>query len=75
MGDARKLGALVFIDGAEESGRAQAARLLTDARILAGTWPNTSMVIAGRPLPEFAEQDEIVQMPKLSAEETKRPRQ
>ena len=67
-GEARTRGAYVLVDGAEEEGAARAKRLVREARILAGTWPNTTVVIAGRPLPELAEDRERVQMPGLSEE-------
>lgn len=69
LGDASVQGATVFVDGSEEEGRAHAERLVKQARILAGTLPNTTVVIAGRPLPELAEDRERVEIPKLSSDE------
>jgi hypothetical protein len=67
----RRCGAAVFVDGAEEPGRAAAVRLLKEARILVETWPNTTVVIAGRPLPDFVGQEETFDVPELDAEEQK----
>ncbi len=69
--DPRTRGAAVFVDGAEEPGRAVAVRLLKEARILVETWPNTTVVIAGRPLPDFVGQEETFGVPELDAEEQK----
>lgn len=69
-GDAVSRGAYVLLDGAEEEGPAVAERLVKDARILADTWQNTTVVVAGRPLPELAEDRERVEMPELAAEDS-----
>jgi hypothetical protein len=69
LGNPRNQGAAVFLDGAEEAGRAAAVRLLREARILAETWPNTTVVVAGRPLPDFVEQEETFVVPELDTSE------
>ena len=69
LDDARVRGAAVFLDGAEEEGPARAGRLIKQARILTGTWPNTTVVVAGRPLPELTEDRERVEVPELTEEE------
>lgn len=69
LGNPREQGAIVFLDGTEEAGRAAAVRLLSDARILAETWPNTVVVIAGRPLPDFVGQEETCSVPELDSGE------
>jgi hypothetical protein len=69
LGNPREQGTAVFLDGAEEGGRAAAVRLLRDARILTETWPNTVVVIAGRPLPDFVGQEETISVPELDAGE------
>jgi hypothetical protein len=67
-GDARTRGAYVLLDGAEEEGPAKAERLVKEARILADTWrPNTTVIVASRPLPELVEDRERVGMPRLRA--------
>ena len=69
LGNAMVRGAAVFVDGAEEEGPARAARLVKEARILAGTWLNTTVVVAGRPLPELADDRERVEVPELTEDE------
>lgn len=69
-GNATSRGAYVLLDGAEEEGRAKAKRLVKEARILVDTWPNTTVVVAGRPLPELAEDRERVEMPELTTAES-----
>jgi hypothetical protein len=44
-------------------------RLLREARILAETWPNTTVVVAGRPLPDFVGQEETFAVPELDTRE------
>jgi hypothetical protein len=69
LGNPRKQGATIFLDGIEEGGRVTAVRRLSDARILAETWPNTVVVIAGRLLPDFVGQEETFFVPELDAGE------
>lgn len=66
LGNPRNQGAAVTIDGANEVGAGPAAELLNEARILVGTWPKTTMVIASRPIPGLAEAEETIQVPRLS---------
>jgi hypothetical protein len=70
-GEASTRGAYVLLDGAEEEGSAQAKRLVREARVLVNTWPNTTVIVAGRPLPELADDRERVQMPMLTEEESR----
>lgn len=67
----RRRGAAIFVDGVEEAGRGQAARLLRESRILANTWPNTTVMIAGRPIWELDRANEKIEVPALTSEETK----
>ncbi len=71
-GNTTTRGAYVLLDAAEEEGRAEAERLVREARILADTWQytDTAVVVAGRPLPELAGDRERVDMPELTAEES-----
>ena len=69
LGNPRTQGATVFLDGAEEAGRAAAVRLLREAHILAETWSNTTVVVAGRPLPDFVGQEETFAVPELDTRE------
>ena len=50
LGRPNERGAAVFLDGLEETGRAKARRLLDEAHYLPDTWPNTTVVVAGRPM-------------------------
>jgi len=70
LGDARTRGAVVFLDGVDEVGRSRASRLVREARILVGTLPNTTVLVAGRPLPGLAHDHEQVEVPELTPEET-----
>lgn len=66
-------GAAVFLDGLEEAGRAKARRLLDEAHYLPDRWPNTTVVVAGRPMQELEEErdrDEAVELPELTEDET-----
>jgi hypothetical protein len=64
-------GATIVIDGADEAGIGSALELLAEARVLVGTWPNTTIVITCRPLPSLASSEEVVQVPYLSERETR----
>ncbi len=68
-----EVGAAVFLDGLEEAGRSEAGRLLDEAHYLPDLWPNTTVVVAGRPLQELEEEKErgnAVLLPELTAAET-----
>jgi hypothetical protein len=69
LGNPRIQGAVVIIDKADEAGTSPAAELLNEARVLAGTWPRTMVVITSRPIPYLAEAEEAVQVPQLSETE------
>jgi len=69
LGNPHTQGAAVIVDGADEAGVGPAAELLTEARVLAGTWPRTTVVVISRPLPALGEVEESVQMPLLSETE------
>ena len=69
IGNPHTQGATVIVDGADETGVGPAAELLTEARVLAGTWPRTTIVVISRPLPALGEVEESVQMPLLSETE------
>jgi hypothetical protein len=69
MGNPHTQGATVIVDGADEAGVGPAAELLAEARVLAGTWPRTTVVVISRPLPVLGEVEESVQMPLLSETE------
>ncbi|MCK4548244.1 MAG: hypothetical protein KAW17_12485 [Candidatus Eisenbacteria sp.] len=69
LGDCRALGATVVIDGAEEAGIGAAGDLVRQARILVGSWPNTSAIITSRIVPTVANLEEAAMVPKLSEPE------
>lgn len=73
LGRPDEVGAVVFLDGLEEAGRSEAGRLLEEARYLPDIWPNTTVVVAGRPLQVLEEEKEHgdpIKLPELSDEET-----
>lgn len=53
VGDVRRQGATVVVDGADEA-VGGADELLSDCRILADSWPHTTVVLTGRPSPAFS---------------------
>lgn len=66
-------GATVFLDGLDEVDRAKARRLLDDAHYLPERWPNTTVVVAGRPMQELEEEKkrgEAFELPELTEGET-----
>ena len=73
LGRPEEVGTAVFLDGLEEAGRSEAGRLLDEAHYLPDFWPNTTVVVAGRPLQELEEEKEHgdpIELPELSDEET-----
>ena len=71
IGDVRRQGAAVVVDGADETGGG-AEELLRQCRILVNLWPRTTIVITSRALPTFAPdvcRDERVDVRPLSEEE------
>src|SRR5581483_2205014 len=70
LGEPRHQGLTLVIDGADEPGPATAFDLLTAARELAETWPNTGIVLTTRPIPSFGQAVEIVRVPPLEEMES-----
>lgn len=66
LGEVRSAGAGVVIDGVDEVGYQAAAELLTQARVLAGTWPSTTVLMTSRPVPVLAEAHEHRPLPPLN---------
>jgi hypothetical protein len=58
LGRPGERGAAIFLDGLEEAGRSEVRRLLDEAHYLPDMWPNTTVVVAGRPLQELEEEKE-----------------
>lgn len=66
VGEPREVGARVIVDGLDEVGQETAAQLLGQARILAGTWPDTTVLLVSRPLQTPLDPDEHFELPPLS---------
>jgi hypothetical protein len=68
LGTPNRQGARVFVD-VEEGEIDRTITLLDDARVLVETWPETSVVIASRPIPGLFSTDEVFEIPQLSEAE------
>lgn len=68
IGDPRRYGARVVVDGVDEIGYQAAEGLLTQARVLAGTWPDTTVLLTSRPVPVLFEAAEHRPLPALDPE-------
>jgi hypothetical protein len=66
VGEPRQVGARVIVDGLDEVGQETAAQLLGQARILCGTWPDTTVLLVSRPLQISLDPDEHFELPRLS---------
>jgi nucleoside phosphorylase len=69
LGEPRRQGAAVVVDGAELAGAGIAADLLDEARGLVVEWPETSVVLTSQPLPYLAEAEEAWPVPLLTRDE------
>ena len=58
LGDVRRIGAAVIIDGVDEVGYERAAALLSQARTLTGTWPPSTVILTSRPLRALTDAEE-----------------
>ena len=65
IGDPRRVGARVIVDGLDETGQQATGDLLAQARVLAGTWPETTIVLTSRPDPALGEASEHRELPAL----------
>jgi len=68
VGEVRKVGADIVVDGVDEVGFQAAAELLTQARVLVGTWPTTTLLMTSRSVPVLAEAPERRVLPSLDPE-------
>lgn len=68
-GDPRVQGAFIVVDDAHEVGLGQAAQLLRESRILAGSWPNSVIVMTSRPIPGFGDAEEAITVQPLGEED------
>lgn len=69
LGNPHVQGGALVIDSAEDQGGARASELLTQARTLVNTWPQTTVVMAGRPLLQLQEAEETVEVAPLTEEQ------
>lgn len=65
VGEVRRVGASVVVDGVDEVGYQAATELLTQARVLVGTWPSTTLLMTSRAVPVLAEAHEHRPLPPL----------
>jgi hypothetical protein len=72
IGDPRRVGARIIVDGLDEAGQDAAAELLAQARVLTGTWPATTVILSSRPSAVLSETTEHRPMPALSPEDQAR---
>ncbi len=68
VGEVRHLGASIVVDGVDEVGYQAAGELLTQARVLAGTWPKTTLLLTSRGVPVLSEAVELRAFPALDEE-------
>ncbi len=69
VGEVRTAGATVVVDGVDEIGHQAASDLLTQARVLVGTWPSTTLLMTSRAVPALAEAPEHKSFPPLTEDE------
>jgi len=69
LGRPRARGADVVVDGVDEVGHQAADELLTQSRVLVGTWPSTTVLLTSRPIPVLLEAPENRSLPALDAAE------
>lgn len=68
LGDPRRAGLHLVLDGLDEPGPARASTLLNEARSLAFTWPNSRVVVTSRPGLDL-NKEERLPYPPLSEDE------
>ncbi len=72
IGDPRRVGARIIVDGLDEARQGAAAELLAQARVLTGTWPDTTVILSSRPSAVLSEDTEHRPMLALSPEDQAR---
>lgn len=70
FGDLDTNGAIIIIDGADESGISKATQILDESRILHSLYPKSKILITSRPLPSYDNQIETIPIPKLTEQES-----
>ena len=66
LGDLRRQGATVIIDGADEAGVETTSKLLDEARLLISTLPKTTVVLTSRPVAILHNAQEAISVPYLT---------
>jgi hypothetical protein len=69
IGPPRQRGVHAVVDGIDEVGHQVAGQLLTQARVLAETWPNTTVLLTSRPVSVLNEAAEHRTFPSLDDEQ------
>lgn len=69
VGPVRTVGAAVVVDGMDEVGYQVAEELLTQARVLVGTWPASTVLLTSRGVPVLSEAPENKAFPPLEEAE------
>jgi hypothetical protein len=69
LGDPRQQGAIVVLDGIDEPGTGAASELLSQARVLTGTWPATRVLLSSRPLSAIEHTEELAHLQQLDEPE------
>jgi hypothetical protein len=67
VGEPRRRGASIVVDGVDEVGYEAAGELLMQARVLAETWPSTTVLLTSRPVPVLQEAPEHLTLPALAS--------
>lgn len=65
IADPRLQGATVVVDGLDEAGVEVAAQLLSEARELSISWPDTTVLLTSRPVPSLDQVEERRNIPEL----------
>ena len=65
----RVQGAFVVVDDVHEVGIGRANQLLSESRILTGSWPNTSIIMTSRPIPGLGDAEETIAVEPKSEED------
>jgi hypothetical protein len=68
VGEVRRLGASIVVDGVDEVGYQAAGKLLDQARELVRTWPATTVLLTSRGVPVLTEAPEHRSFPELDEE-------
>jgi hypothetical protein len=69
IGEPRRRGADVVVDGVDEVGADAAETLLEQARVLVGTWPSTKVLLTSRPVSVLTGAPEHRMLPPLDEDE------